>query len=154
MTDSRARFGRACNGDRHLKVLVVEDDPNLRALWGAVIQRAGHAARQVETEPAARELLMSEAFDVVLLDLFLGETDAVSVASFASYLNPACKVVVITGTSLYSKGELFEMAPSVWAVMRKPVDIEDIMALCDHVAGDDALPPPEALSSRGAEFRR
>ena len=136
-----------------MKVLVVEDDPNLRALWGAVIERAGHVARQVETEPAARELLMAEPFDLVLLDLFLGESDGVAVANFATYLNPACKVVVITGTALYPKGELFAMAPSVWAVMRKPVDIEDIAALCSHVAGEGALPPPGTLASGGAEFR-
>jgi len=58
-----------------LKVLVVEDDPNLRALWGAVIERAGHTAHLVETEPAAREALMAEPFDLVLLDLFLGERE-------------------------------------------------------------------------------
>jgi DNA-binding NtrC family response regulator len=136
-----------------LRVLVVEDDPNLRALWGAVIERAGHKARLVETEPAARDMLMTEPFDLVLLDLFLGETDGASVANFATHLNPSCKVVVVTGTSLYPNGELFAMAPSVWAVMRKPVDIEDIMALCEHIAADGAMPPPEALSSRGAEFR-
>ena len=136
-----------------VNVLVVEDDPNLRALWGAVIEGAGHRAVLVEDEPTARETLMSEPFDLVLLDLFLGERDGVSVASFATYLNPACKVVVITGTSLYARGELFAMAPSIWAVMRKPVDIEDIAALCAHVAGEGTLPPPGALSSGGAEFR-
>ena len=136
-----------------MKVLVVEDDPNLRALWGAVIEQAGHVARQVETEPDAREALMAEPFDLVLLDLYLGERDGLSVANFATYLNAACKVVVVTGSSAYSKGELFAMAPSVWAVMRKPVDIEDIAALCSHVAGEGALPPPGTLASGGAEFR-
>lgn len=136
-----------------LKVLVVEDDPNLRALWGAVIERAGYMARLVETEPEAREMLITEPFDLVLLDLFLGENEGTSVANFATHLNPACKVVVITGTALYSKGELFSMAPSIWAVMRKPVDIEDIMAVCTHVANEGAMPPPDAISSGGAEFR-
>lgn len=136
-----------------LKVLVVEDDPNLRALWGAVIERAGHTARLVEKESDAREGLMQEPFDLVLLDLYLGGDDGLSVAGFATYLNPACKVVVITGTSLYAKGELFAMAPSVWAVLRKPVDIEDIMALCTHVAEAGTLPPAALLSSGGAEFR-
>ncbi len=136
-----------------MKVLVVEDDPNLRALWGAVIGKAGHTARLVETEPAAREALMAEPYDLVLLDLYLGEKDGVAVANFATHLNPACRVVVVTGTSLYAKGELFAMAPSIWAVMRKPVDIEDIMALCAHVAGEAPLPPREALASGGAEFR-
>ena len=90
-------------------------------------------------------MLMTEPFDLVLLDLFLGETDGASVANFATHLNPSCKVVVVTGTSLYPNGELFAMAPSVWAVMRKPVDIEDIMALCEHIAADGAMPPPRPL---------
>lgn len=136
-----------------MKVLVVEDDPNLRALWGAVIEREGHLAHLVEAEGPARDRLMSEGYDLVLLDLFLGERDGLSVASFATYLNPTCRVVVITGTSLYPKGELFAMAPSVWAVMRKPVDIEDIMALCRHVAKQGNLPPASLLASGGAEFR-
>ena len=136
-----------------MKVLVVEDDPNLRTLWGAVIAKAGHDATSVETESDARDKLMGEAFDLVLLDLCLGERDSVSAANFATYLNPACKVVIVTGTSLYTKGELFALAPSVWAVMRKPVDIEDIMALCAHVAGEGGMPPPTALGPGGAEFR-
>jgi DNA-binding NtrC family response regulator len=136
-----------------VKVLVVEDDPNLRTLWGAVIAKAGHDAVAVDTEPDARDRLMSEPFDLVLLDLCLGERDGVSAANFATYLNPSCKVVVVTGTSLYTKQELFALSPSVWAVMRKPVDIEDIMALCAHVAGEGGMPPPTALGRGGAEFR-
>jgi len=136
-----------------LKVLVVEDDPNLRALWGAVIERAGHAPTLVETEPEARGKLTAEPFDLVLLDLFLGERDGIALADVATRLNPACRVVVVTGTSLYRNGELFGMAPAIWAVMRKPVDIEDIIALCEHIAADATLPPPAALSSGSAEFR-
>ena len=136
-----------------MKVLVVEDDPNLRALWGAVIEQAGYEALLVETEPAAREMLISRPFDLVLLDLFLGETEGISVATFATHLNPACKVVVITGTAVYGKQELFAMSPAIWAVMRKPVNIEDIMALCSHVAEAGSMPPPETLTTGGAEFR-
>lgn len=136
-----------------MKVLVVEDDPNLRALWGAVIEQAGYSARLVETEPAARQMLQNEPFDLVLLDLFLGESEGTAVASFATRLNEACKVVVITGTAVYSKADLFAMAPAIWAVMRKPVDIEDIMALCKHIADGGTMPPPQPLQSGGAEFR-
>ena len=136
-----------------MKVLVVEDDPNLRALWGAVIHQAGYAAQLVDTEAEARAMLMSEPFDLVLLDLFLGETEGGAVASFATRLNPACKVVIITGTAVYGKAELFALSPAICAVMRKPVNIEDIMALCNHVAKAGSMPPPEELSSGGAEFR-
>ena len=71
-----------------MKVLVVEDDPNLRALWGAVLQRAGHLPHLVETEAAARERLMTEPYDLVLLDLCLGQHDGLGVATFATYLSP------------------------------------------------------------------
>lgn len=136
-----------------MKVLVVEDDPNLRALWGAVFERAGHEAWQVETEAAAREALMERAYDLVLLDLCLGTRDGISVANFATYLSPTCKVVIVTGTSLYTKRELFAMAPAVSAVLRKPVDIEDLMAVCEHVAGAGSSPPAHVLHSGTAEFR-
>lgn len=135
-----------------MKVLVVEDDPNLRSLWGAVIAKAGHEAVTVETEADARARLADVPFDLVLLDLCLGDSDGVSIAGLAARLNPACRVVVVTGSALYTKGELFALAPSVWAVMRKPVDIEDIITLCDGLAGPGG-PPPPAFGSGGAEFR-
>ena len=136
-----------------MKVLVVEDDPNLRALWGAVFERAGRDATLVETEAAARDALMTRAYDLVLLDLCLGARDGIGVATFATYLNPMCKVVVVTGTALYSRRELFAMAPAVSAVLRKPVDIEDLVAVCDHVAGGGMQPPERILSSGTADFR-
>ncbi len=136
-----------------LKVLVVEDDPNLRALWGAVIQKAGYSAHLVETEADARSCLLQEPYDLLLLDLFLGEENGTAVAEFATQINPACSIVVVTGSSVYSKQELFSMAPTVWAVMRKPVDIEDIIALCEHVADGSAPAVVPALAMGGAEFR-
>lgn len=136
-----------------MKVLVVEDDPNLRALWGAVIQKAGYSAHLVETEADARNALLEQSFDLLLLDLFLGEENGTAVAEFAMQVNPACSIVVVTGSSLYSKQELFSMAPSIWVVMRKPVDIEDIIALCEHVANGSAPAVVPALATGGAEFR-
>ncbi|MEM9248326.1 MAG: response regulator [Pseudomonadota bacterium] len=136
-----------------MKVLVVEDDPNLRALWGAVIEKAGYAARLVETEAEAKAALSGETFDLLLLDLLLGENNGIGVAAFAKQVNPTCSIVVVTGSSVYSKRELFSLAPSVWAVMRKPVDIEDIIALCSHVANGGGQVVIPDLGSGGAEFR-
>ena len=139
-----------------MKVLVVEDDPNLRALWAAVLERGGHAPRLEETEAAARVALQEEPFDLVLLDLYLGADQTIDVAGLARLLRPETRIVVVTGTTLYHEGELFDLAAQVAAVLRKPVDIEDLMAVCEHVGNGDveSALPPSILESATVEFRR
>ncbi|MEL6205492.1 MAG: response regulator [Pseudomonadota bacterium] len=136
-----------------MNVLVVEDDPNLRQLWGMVIEKAGHRADLVAEPAEARTRLERHPYDLMLLDLRLNGEDALPLAEVAANAHPDCRVVVVTGTSLYRRGEIFAETPSVAAVLRKPVDIEDIMAICSHVAEGGALPSLESLAAGGAELR-
>ncbi len=115
-----------------MKVLVVEDDAALRELWLDVFARAGHHADGSANARRAREILLTRSYDVVVLDLHLGNESGLSVALLATYVNPDCRVVIITGSSLFAKGELFEMAPSVTTVLRKPVPINELLAVAEH----------------------
>lgn len=136
-----------------MKVLVVEDDPNLSTLWAAVLEQQDHEATMVETQAGALSALRATGFDIVLLDLCLGGEDGLQVAEHATLNNPACKVIVITGSSLHDAEAVFDRDPSVWAMLRKPVDIEDLMALCDHLGAGGSAPPPAADFAGIAEFR-
>jgi DNA-binding NtrC family response regulator len=118
----------------HLKVLVVEDDASLRRLWEEVLSGAGHMVTTSADAASAREALLARPYDVVVLDLNLGDDRGLSVALLATYYNPECKVVMITGSSLFAKGEIFEIAPSVSTVLRKPVAIEELLAVSEHGA--------------------
>ncbi|MGI1661076.1 response regulator [Palleronia sp. KMU-117] len=117
-----------------MKVLVVEDEDILRSLWVEVFEGAGHVVHAAADATGARLLLMGGSYDVVVLDLHLGEESGLSVATLATYANPDCKVVMITGSGLFAKGELFEIAPSVAAVLRKPVGIDELLAISEHNA--------------------
>ena len=66
-----------------MDILVVEDDPNLCALWGAVLREQGEAPDLAESEAAARERLLSEGYDLVLLDLSLGDQNGLGLATLA-----------------------------------------------------------------------
>jgi len=136
-----------------MKVLVVEDDPNLRALWGTVFQRVGHVTRLEESEAGARAALTEEGFDLFLLDLYLASDRSIDLNAMSKLLQPDAKIVVITGTSAYSKGELFGMAPAVAAVLRKPVDIEDLVAVCEHIDNGMGTLPAVIRESATVEFR-
>ncbi len=117
-----------------MRVLVVEDDAVLRDLWIEVFTGAGHEAAGVDSVGEARTRLLARRYDVAVLDLHLGSESGLSVAMFAAYANPDCKVIMITGSSLFANGELFDMAPTVSNVLRKPVSNDELLAVSEHRA--------------------
>jgi DNA-binding response OmpR family regulator len=115
-----------------LRILVVEDDAVLRDLWIEVFREAGHDVAGVESVGDARSNLLARRYDVAVLDLHLGAESGLSVATLAAYTNPDCKVIMITGSPLFANGELFEMAPAVSTILRKPVAIDELLAVSEH----------------------
>ncbi len=115
-----------------MRVLLVEDDATLRRLWCEVFEAAGHEAVEADTVGRAREKLLARTYDVAVLDLNLGGESGLSVAALATYANPKCRVVMITGSTLFANGELFEIAPGVSTVLRKPVPIDELIAVSEH----------------------
>ena len=120
--------------ETHLvNVLIVEDDPNLRALWRTVMGELNYLVHEAETLASAQTALRASRFDLVLLDLYLGRDSALSLASQAGAANPDCKIIVVTGSSRYANGELFDVSSCIASVLRKPVDVEDLIAICENV---------------------
>ena len=118
-----------------MQILVVDDDEATRDLWSEVVGRvAGEVVAEADAA-AARRRLMTQRFDLVLLDLHLGSDSGLSVATLATYANPRCRVIVITGSGLFARGELFAMDPSIVTVLRKPVDPRELIAMCEHHSG-------------------
>lgn len=136
-----------------MKVLVVQDDPNVQSLWSGILEESGHEVAIAETEAAALRTLQTTAYDLVLLDLCLNGRNALAVTTFATYRNPTCKVVVVSGSAVFSQKKLFAMSPAVAAALRKPVDIEDLMAVCDRVHRNERTSAIPVLDAGGIEFR-
>lgn len=115
-----------------MKVLVVEDDANLETLLVSVFEEAGHEVTGVTDAKKARNILLTSQFDVVVLDLHLGDESGLSIATLSTYTNPNCRIVMITGSSLFANGELFELAPTITSILRKPVHIDELLAVSEH----------------------
>ena len=69
--DVPAGTGRAGGG----KVLVVDDQRNMRATTAIVLRSAGHTVEEAEDLAAALRRLQAEVFDVVLTDLRMPNGD-------------------------------------------------------------------------------
>jgi adenylate cyclase len=60
-------------------ILVVDDDPVIRVMTTAALERDAHLVRTAENGREALELLASEPFDVVLLDVVMPDVDGYTV---------------------------------------------------------------------------
>ncbi|RYH11847.1 response regulator [Tropicimonas sp. IMCC6043] len=138
-----------------MNVLVVEDDPNLATLWKQVLERAGHKVLSVESQTAALASLQQTPQDLVILDLCLNGRNALGVATLATYRNPRCKVVVVCGSATNPRrNALFAMSPAVAATLHKPVDIEDLVEVCETIVRQDGHPAMPVVEASVAQFRQ
>ena len=104
-----------------LRVLVVEDDPDLRAVILEVLEEAGHVAVGVGDVPAARGRLGGA--DVVLLDLHLPGEPA---EGLLAELRPAGVEVVLTSADASSRARVVAERWSAPLVV-KPFDLDDLL---------------------------
>jgi DNA-binding NarL/FixJ family response regulator len=84
-----------------MKVLLVDDHPLILAALQAVIQGLGDdvIVAGVATEQAARQALAKDSdYDLVLLDLQLGETDGFDLLADLRLKYPALPIVVVSAT--------------------------------------------------------
>ncbi len=85
-------------GHDPVRVLVVDDEANIRNLLAAILAPAGYDVTLACDGDEAKALLEHEAFEVVVTDYLIpGRLNGIDVLRFAKQVNEACQVVVITG---------------------------------------------------------
>jgi two-component system response regulator HydG len=78
------------------KILVVDDQRNMRATTAIVLRTAGHDVEEAEDGAAALQRIGQEAFDVVLTDLRMPDVDGMEVLREAQRIAPEAQVIVMT----------------------------------------------------------
>ena len=133
-----------------MNVLIVEDDPNLRILWEDVFAGSGHQTVSVDSATAARDALSAGAFELVVLDFYLGDGDGGDVARALDGDTP---ILIVTGAAANQNGELFGVSDAVAAVLRKPVDIEDLIEVSEYLAMGDGPMADDRRARLAVELR-
>jgi DNA-binding response OmpR family regulator len=136
-----------------MRVLIVEDDPNLQLLWEAVFEQSGHQSVYVGCKAEALKLLAVDQFDLILLDLYLSDGNGIDLANQIDASDTHTPIVVVTGSRTHQSGELFGASKSVVAVLRKPVDIEDLIDVTEFVSDPNETLSVASFSANGLEIR-
>ena len=82
---------------RKPRVLIVDDQRNMRTTTAIVLQQAGYDVAEAESGEAALARLLAEPFEVVLTDLKMAPLDGIAVLRGALEIAPATQVIVMTG---------------------------------------------------------
>jgi CheY-like chemotaxis protein len=115
---------------RQLRVLVVDDNDDIRDLFRRLVERAGHAVETAADGVEAVEVLERESFDLMLLDLTMPRMNGVDVVRWLRAhpdVAPELRVVVISGWAGEQRAVLQELG--VVDVMQKPLRLQQLTDL-------------------------
>lgn len=119
---------------RHIRVLVVDDDPVFRIPLCAVLAAAGFDVRGAESAEAAEALLAQGPVDVVLSDVGLPRMDGTTLAA----RHPDTPFVLMTG-SPPAESASAALPPTVRARLVKPLDIPQLLTLLNEAGTPAAV---------------
>ena len=84
---------------RNLRVLVVDDEPEIRCLLTDILEGAGHEVASAPDGRSAERMLAdgSGPFDLAFLDYHMPEGDGLAVMGRLREIQPDLRVVLVTG---------------------------------------------------------
>ena len=126
-----AMLAKARSGRPPAVVLVVDDEPVIRDLLTALLEREGHAVVAVADGQAALDVLHARAVDVVLLDLDIPKVSGLSVLSALPSLHTDAKFVVLTAHGTVESA-VEAMRLGAYHYVRKPFDEEELLHIVDR----------------------
>ncbi len=113
----------AVNGKR--KILIVDDEPSIRSMVKAVLERAGYEVATARNGFEAIALIAANDYDVVLLDVMMPKLDGREVVEALRRDNSP--VLAHTYLLTASPSEHLRDLP-VRGIIVKPFDIHDLVA--------------------------
>src|SRR5271156_5237032 len=110
------------------RILVVDDEPNVGAAIGATLKRAGYVpvlAR--DCNEALRQFAGGPPFDIVLLDIMLGEGDGLTLLETLKEIQPETPVVMISSVPEITV-VISAMKKGAYDYLLKPVGHEQLLS--------------------------
>ena len=122
-----------------MKILLVEDDPDLASATQRLLRRHNYIVEVAEDLRVARSALLSFRHEIVLLDRRLPDGDGVDLIHFAQDNNLSCKFLVLSALGeLQERVEGLDLGADDYMV--KPYEPEELLA---RIRAAERRPVPE-----------
>jgi two-component system, cell cycle response regulator CpdR len=114
------------------RILLAEDDDSLRGFLVKALERAGHDVVDFGDGDTAWAALQDSAYDLLLTDIVMPGMDGVELARRGSEVDPAMKVMFITGFAAVAMNPA-NHAPSKARVLSKPFHLRDLVTEVERI---------------------
>lgn len=118
---------------RPVRVLFADDEMTFRTVLTKELSRAGLIVRAVGSGEAAISAALQGPFDVVLLDIKMGDLDGIEVLKKVKAEVPILEVVMLTGYGTLSNA-VTAMKLGAYDFLTKPCDLDELEALIQKAA--------------------
>jgi DNA-binding NtrC family response regulator len=115
-----------------MQVLIVESNSELADVWQAHLERQGLTVKRALGQTEAIDLLQDSPFGLVVLELVLEHGSAFAVADYANYRYPDMPVILVTNSTFFSDGSIFQHMANARAFITSEVDPDDLTAMVQH----------------------
>jgi len=83
---------------QQIKILVVDDEPDIRRLVSEILEDEGYHVAMAENADQARQLKAGSQPDLILLDIWMPDTDGITLLKeWAGDERPLCPVIMMSG---------------------------------------------------------
>ena len=114
------------------QILVVDDDPDLRACLSSELRSEGYDVFSVMGGEEAISIIQKRPFDLVLLDIRMPGVDGFKVLKFIKKNYPTDRVIMLTAFADIIN-EIESRIQGAEAFVKKPYDVADLLATIDRV---------------------
>ena len=124
-----------------LRVLIIEDDEQMRVLLGQAMQWAGYSVVTAENGRLGQQLFEEQPADLVITDLIMPEQEGLETIRSLKLQCPEVKIIAISGGGRIGPGAYLPAAMELGAdlVFAKPFDIKELVSSAgDLLAADDS----------------
>jgi two-component system chemotaxis response regulator CheY len=119
-----------------MRILVVDDEADLRHRLRDVLAGSGHSVLEAESGLGAIELLARESVDLVITDVVMPDLDGIGLVHRMKSEHPDVKAIVLSASD-YSQDEVFlKMARLMGAAgaFRKSIEDDELLEIVEALA--------------------
>jgi PAS domain S-box-containing protein len=131
---------------RHLRILLAEDNAINRELTTRILSKRGHSVTTAENGRLALDVLETQAFDLVLMDVQMPEMDGfdATAAIRKREASSGTHIPIIAMTAHAMKGDRERcLQAGMDAYISKPVQSEELLKLVEALGATAAPTPPD-----------
>ena len=113
--------------DKHARILIVDDDENIRNTLKAILEDEGYVVDTAVTGAEAIQETQKTAYNIALLDIRLPDMEGVELLKLVKDSVPRMRKIMLTGYPTMQNA-IAALNKNADAYLIKPIEIENLLA--------------------------